>query len=187
MGALAVPSLTVEQYLALDRAAEFKSEYHDGEMFPIAAVSLPHGRLSVTVGAALEGRLKQSECRAVGSSMRVRVSQTKFVCPDILVFCGKPALTDEHADTRTNPKVIFEILSPSTQDYDYGTKFSLYRQLPSFEEYVLISQTAHLVEVYRRTPESRWLLSTYAGPDAVFPVESLGITIPLAEIYSGVL
>ncbi len=187
MGALAVPSLTVEQYLALDRAAEFKSEYHDGEMFPIAAVSLPHGLLSVTVGSALASRLRQSQCRAVGSSMRVRVSPTKFVCPDLLVFCGKPALTDEHSDTLTNPKVIIEILSPSTQDYDYGTKFSLYRQLPSFEEYVLVSQTTHLVEVYRRTPEARWLLSTYSGPEAVFPVESLDISIPLAEIYAGVL
>ena len=104
-----------------------------------------------------------------------------------MVVCGKPALTDEHSDTLTNPKVIFEILSPSTQDYDYGTKFSLYRQLPSYEEYVLVSQTTHLVEVYRRAPESRWILSTYTGSDAVFPVESLGIAIPLAEIYAGVL
>lgn len=128
----------------------------------------------------------QRPCQVASSPIRVRVSPTKFVYPDLLVVCGEPSFTDEQTDTITNPKVIVEILSPSTQDCDYGTKFLFYRGLPSFEEYVLVSQASHRVEVYRRTPDSRWVLSTYEVPDAIFPVDALGISIPLAEIYSRV-
>ena len=110
-------------------------------------------------------------------------SPTKFILPDLLVYCGKPALTDEHQDTITNPKVVIEILSPSTRDYDYGEKFWLYRRLPSFEEYLLVSQSEPCVEVFRLTPEREWLLATYQGLEAVVPVPSLGISIPLAGIY----
>lgn len=119
--------------------------------------------------------------------MRIRVGPTRFVYPDLLVVCGEPALTDEHHDTVTNPKVIVEILSQSTEDYDYGSKFTLYRGLPSFEEYLLVSQTEHRIEVFRRMPDSRWILSTFEGLDASLPIESLNISIPLAQIYSGIL
>src|SRR5947207_433815 len=118
--------------------------------------------------------------------LRVRVSPSKYVYPDILIYCGKPMLTDELSDTITNPKVIVEILSPSTEDYDYGKKFILYRSLPSFEEYLLISQEQPRVEVSRRTPENRWVLSTYIGLDTTVNVESLGISIPMGELYEGV-
>jgi Uma2 family endonuclease len=101
------------------------------------------------------------------------------VGPEVLVFCGKAALTDEHHDTITNPKVIVEILSPSTADYDYGGKFSLYRRLPSFEEYILFSQDAALVETFRKTHDSEWVLRTHEGLDAVVAIESLGISLPL--------
>ena len=99
---------------------------------------------------------------------------------------GKPALTDEHADTVTNPKVIVEVLSPSTSDYDYGAKFSLYRELPSLEEYILVAQETPRIEVFSRTADRQWLLSTYDGLGATLPVSSLHIAIPLAEIYSGI-
>ena len=187
MGALAVPKLSVEEYLAVDRASEFKSEYHDGELFPIANVSWQHGLLAVNMGSCLRLALKGTPCRAAASPVRVRVSPTKFVYPDLLVVCGSPAFTDEQSDTITNPKVIVEILSPSTLDYDYGTKFVQYRELPSFEEYVLVSQAAYRIEVFRRAPDGRWVLSTYAGLDAVFPIEALNISVPLAEVYSAVL
>jgi Uma2 family endonuclease len=114
------------------------------------------------------------------------VSPTKFLIPDIIVVCGKPALTDEHQDTITNPKVIVEILSPSTADYDYGEKFILYRRLESFEEYLLVSQDQPRVEVARKTPDKRWVISTYEGMDAVVNVESLDVSLPLRDIYGGV-
>ena len=186
MSALPITRLPVEEYLALDRAAELPSEYHDGEMFPILSGSLPHSLLQFNFGRRLAERLDGTPCRLAGASLRVRVNATKYVYPDVLVYCGKPELTDEHSDTITNPKVIVEILSPSTEDYDYGKKFILYRSLPSFEEYVLVAQDQPRVEVSRRTPENRWVLTTYQGLDITVQVESLGISIPMAEIYTDI-
>ena len=188
MGALATPAkISVEEYLALDREAELKSEYHDGVLFPICAVSLAHGRLCSRFAHRLEERLEGGSCITAVSPVRVRVSRTKFVYPDIVVICGKPSFTDEHVDTITNPKVILEVLSPSTQDYDYGTKFKLYRELASLEEYVLVSQEAQRVEVFRRMANQEWRLTRYDGPDTSLPFESMSISIPLSEIYSGIV
>jgi len=186
MGALPVAKLSVEEYLAIDRAAEIPSEYYDGEMFPIEAVSLRHSLISVNIAGVLRERLAKTPCRAAGGPLRVRATPTRFVLPDLIVFCGKPVLTDEHQDTLTNPKVIVEILSPSTADYDYGEKFIVYRRIESFEEYVLVAQDQARVEVFRKTPDKRWLISTYEGLDAVAEVESLGISFKLAEVYAGV-
>ena len=185
MSAVAIPKLSVEEYLAIDRAAELKSDFHDGVVFPISAVSVAHARLTVILGRRLDERLDGGPCTAMGP-VRVRVSQTKYVYPDLLVVCGKPALTDEQADTVTNPKVIVEVLSSSTGDYDYGAKFSLYRELPSLEEYILVSQETPRIEVFSRKADRQWLLSTYDGLGATLPVSSLHIAIPLAEIYSGI-
>ena len=184
--ALPVAKVSVEEYLAMDRAAEVPSEYHDGEMFPMVAVSVAHSAIQANLSRRLAERLDDKPCRVFLAPLRVRVSETKFVLPDMMVVCGKPALADEHNDTLTNPKVIVEILSPSTADYDYGHKFILYRRIESFEEYLLVSQDQARVEVLRKTPDKRWLISTYEGLDAVANVESLGISFSLAEIYAGV-
>ena len=188
MGALPIPKLSVEEYLVLDRMAEVPSEFHDGEMFPIEAVTYEHSVISVNVGSALKMRLRsgRSGCQTIGSPLRVLVAPTKYVIPDHAVLCGEPAFTDKQRDTITNPKVILEILSPSTADYDYGHKFKLYRRLATFEEYLLISQDEALVERYRKSAEDRWILSIHMGLDAVVPIESLSISLPLVEIYEDV-
>ena len=186
MGALSAPKLSVEEYLALDRVAEVPSEFHDGEMFPIEAVSVRHARLSRKVESWLDQHFKDTGCEVFSAPLRVRVSPTKFVLPDLLVVCGSLKLTDEHQDTITNPKVILEILSPSTTGYDYGLKFRLYQLLASFEEYILISQDEPRVDRYRKTARDRWDLSIYTGLDAVVPIESLSLSLPLAEIYHGI-
>jgi Uma2 family endonuclease len=177
--------LPVEEYLAIDRAAGVKSEYHDGEMFPMEAVTLEHALIGTNVNALLKSQLLKTACRVVASALRVRVSPTKFVIPDMLVFCGKAELTDDHRDTITNPRVIVEVLSPSTADYDYGAKFSLYRRLPSFEEYVLVSQDAARVETFRKQ-EKEWVLRTYEGLEVEVAIECLGISLALREVYEGV-
>jgi len=186
MGAVPVEKLSVDEYLAYDRASEVRNEYHDGQMFPVGAASLAHSLLLINTGRRLAERLDGTPCRVTVASLRVRVSPSKYVYPDLLVYCGKPTLTDEHNDTITNPKVIAEVLSPSTGDYDYGKKFILYRSLESFEEYLLVSQDLPRIEVYRKTPEGRWVLSTYEGLNAVVNVESLGISMPMAQLYDGV-
>jgi Uma2 family endonuclease len=183
MSAISVPKLSVEEYLALDRVAEIKSEYYDGEIFPVLAVTFEHSRVTANTVYRFSERLHGKPCRVMNSPIRLRVGPTKFVYPDILVICGKPAMTDDVNDTLTNPKVIVEILSPSTADYDYGGKFALYRTLPTFEEYLLIAQDEPRIEAFRKTPDGRWILSSYVGLEATIRVESLEIDLPLAEIY----
>lgn len=183
--AMPVAKLSVKEYLTLDRAEEIPSEYHDGEMFPMVATTWQHGLLQANLCRRLSERLDNSACRVFGSVVRVRASLKQFIHPDIAIICGKPASTDEHQDSITNPKVIVEILSPSTENYEYGGKFILYRRLESFEEYLLVSQDRARVEVFRRAPDHRWILSTCEGLEAVVPVESLGISLPLAEVYAG--
>lgn len=186
MSAGPVAKLSVEEYLALDRVAEVKSEYHDGEMFRLVAVTWAHALIGLHVAVLLDRQLAKTGRQVVPSGLRVRVSPTKFVVPDLLVVCGKPELTDAHNDTITNPKVIVEILSPSTADYDYGGKFNLYRRLPSFEEYVLISQDRARVETFRKTPANEWVLHTYDGLDATVRIECLGVSVELREAYEGI-
>lgn len=131
--------MTVEEYLAADQGSECPLEYHDGEIFPMAEASLRHGMIAIKLARCVDQRLDGTPCRGSGP-VRIRINPTKFLHPDFLVFCGQPVLTSESDPSLTNPKVIFEILSPSTEGYDYSGKFQLYRQLPSFEEYVLVAQ-----------------------------------------------
>jgi Uma2 family endonuclease len=175
--------ISVEEYLALDRAAELPREYHDGEMFPMEAVTVKHGRITANTIRRLSERLDGKPCRVLNAPVRVRVRPTKFVYPDILVVCGKVDVTDEAQDTVTNPKVIVEVLSPSTAGYDYGGKFALYRRLPSFEEYVLIAQDEPRIEVFRKNSDGHWVLYSYEGLESDVRVETLNIDLPLAEIY----
>jgi Uma2 family endonuclease len=183
MGAVAQTKMTVEEYLAYDRAAEVKSEYHDGELFPNSvSMSVRHSRISANLVLYLGGLLRGTTCR-VFNPTRVRVTPRKYFYPDVFVVCGHLKLTDEAQDTLTNPKVIFEVLSPSTADYDLGGKFLLYRSLDSLEEYIAVSQDEQKVHVYRRTPNDVWTLTTYEGLQASFRLDSIGITVPISEIY----
>ncbi|MCX6590676.1 MAG: Uma2 family endonuclease [Acidobacteria bacterium] len=185
MSALSIPRISVEEYLAADRAAERRSEYHDGEVFPMVAVTFTHARLAVSLARRLDEKLSYGTCQTLAAP-RVRARATNFVYPDLAVICGQPQLGDAHGDILLNPRVIIEILSPSTADYDYGGKFALYRGLASLEEYVLVSQESCLIEVFRRLTDGRWALSSYQGAEAVLTLECLGIALPLAEIYAGV-
>ncbi|MBS1828887.1 MAG: Uma2 family endonuclease [Acidobacteria bacterium] len=182
MGAPPVPKMTVKEYIEADLVSDRPLEYHDGEVSPIAVASFRHASIESRLGRKVGGQLK-SGCQIIGT-MRVRISARQYVQPDLIVYCGQPALTDESDPSLTNPKVIFEILSPSTAGYDYSDKFHLYRQLPSFEEYVLVAQDQPRIDVFRKMADGRWLLSNYEGDQAVATVESLGIEIPLGELYS---
>ncbi|MBI4909852.1 MAG: Uma2 family endonuclease, partial [Acidobacteria bacterium] len=113
MSAFPIPRITPEEYFALDDASEQRLEYHDGEVFPIADVTFAHSVLQANLLRAIGNRLDGTPCRAI-STMRVRVSPTKYVQPDLIVFCGKPELNKPPDNSLTNPKVICEVLSPST-------------------------------------------------------------------------
>ena len=186
MSANPLPRLSAGEYLALDRTAEWKSEFHDGEMFPIEAVSLRHSRILRNLMRAVDPGLRSKSCEGLPGPLRVRVSGTQFVYPDFQIVCGNPELTDEHADTVTNPRVVIEILSPSTAGYDHGAKFELYRRLASVEEYVLISQSSPMAEVFTKRSEHAWSLTIIDALDQPVRLQSIGIEFPLAELYDGV-
>ena len=185
MGAFPIPRLSVEEYFALDNEAELPSEYHDGEMFEMEAASLLHAFIGANVGGLLFQRLSGTSCRVL-YPVRVRISPTKYVIPDLSVICGKTITADQTGEAIVNPKVIVEILSPKTEGYDYHRKFDMYRQLSTFEEYLLIAQDQPRIEIFRKAPDSSWNLFTYEGAGAVARVHSLGIELPLDEIYAGV-
>lgn len=132
-------------------------------------------------------RLDEKPCTVVGASSRVQVEPKRFVYPDLLVFCGKLQFNDGMTDTIANPKVIIEVLSPSTAAYDYTTKFAWYRKLPSLEEYVLVEQSGYRIDVFRRGDGGQWILTSFEGPDAVVRFESLGVGVPMADVYKKVL
>ena len=177
--------LSVEDYLELDEAAEQKSEYHDGEIFPVVVATENHAGIAANLGMVFGPRLRGSGCRRL-QFLRVRVSPTQYVYPDFAVVCGNSQFAQEDANSLINPKVIVEILSPSTADFDHGGKFELYRNLPSFEEYLLVSQDEPRVEIFRKQSPSSWSMNIVRGLGETVHVTSLGIEFPLNELYEGV-
>src|SRR5215471_2641510 len=139
--------LTPEQYLEIERKAEFKSEYYQGEMFAMAGARRNHIRLVTNTVASMHPQLRGGECEVYSNDMRVCVSSAGlYTYPDIVVACGKPQFLDGELDTLLNPVSIIEVLSPSTEAYDRGRKFALYRSLESLREYVLLSSDRVQVE-----------------------------------------
>jgi Uma2 family endonuclease len=177
--------ITEEQYLELDEAAEQKSEYFRGEMFPIEA-SLAHGMITDNLLIALSKELGSSGCRAF-SRPRIKVSSTGlYSYPDIVIICGKPHIAEKRYDSITNPKIIIEILSPTTEDYDRGGKFVRYRSIPSFTEYLLVAQDRIYAEHWIKQPDGGWLLHETVDPGATINLESVGARFKLSEAYPGV-
>lgn len=186
MASHSVTKLTEEQYLALDRAAEFKSEYFDGEMFAMSGGSMEHARLQKNITGELYNALRGRDCEPFGSDFRVRVSSRMYTYPDVSVVCGKPVLADDHQDVLLNPVAIFEVLSPSTETYDRGFKFQRYRTIASLQDYILVNQTEIRIEHYTRQANNLWILRDYQLLDEEMTISSIGVSLPLSRIYDRV-
>ena len=179
--------LTTQEYLAIERRAEFRSEFYHGEMFAMAGASYEHTLVKDNMAGETRQQLKHGSCRVLTSDMRVKVDATGlYTYPDIAIVCGEPQFEDQVFDTLLNPRVLVEVLSDSTEKYDRGTKFRHYRQIPSLQEYVLAAQDRPAVERHVRQPDGSWLMTEFTGLDAVFAFTSVPVRIPLAEIYAGV-
>ena len=181
------PRISPEEYLALERQAETKSEYLDGEIFAMTGASRKHNRLSVNLTVALDSQLRDKGCEVYANQMRVKVSVTGlYTYPDVIVVCGEPQFEDAEVDTLLNPTLIIEVLSKSTEDYDRGTKFLHYRALPSLREYILIAQNRIHVEHHLRQNDA-WLLTETDLREDVIELPSVGARLALTEIYDRVL
>jgi Uma2 family endonuclease len=178
--------MTDEQYLAVERAAETKSEFFDGEMYAMSGATRPHILITGNIFGELYAQLKGGPCEVYNNDMRVSVrdpSSYSYTYPDLVAVCGEPRFRDDTFDTLLNPALIVEVLSPSTEAFDRGGKFARYRRLDSLKEYVLVSQDRALVERFQRRGE-QWLLTEYRGLDAELELESIGCAIRLKDIYA---
>ena len=181
------PRLTPEDYLAIERSAEFKSEYFDGEIFAMTGASRAHNTIVLNIGSEIRQHLKNRPCKAYVNDMRVKVSPTGlYTYPDVIVVCGKEQFDDAHLDTLLNPTLIIEVLSDSTEAYDRGRKFEHYRKFESLAEYVLIAQHRPHVESYRRQPDQRWVFAESDGLDSSLRLDAIDCELALAEIYDKV-
>ena len=184
MSAEPVSRMTPEEYLAWEREADTKHEYLDGEVFDMAGASLAHNLIVSNLVGELRTRLKGRPCQVYPSDLRLQVTETGlYTYPDVMVVCGQPVLADEKQDTLLNPKVIFEVLSPTTEASDRTWKLAHYRHLESLAEYVMVAQDRFQVEQYVRQPDGAWLFREYQSPDDTLRFPSLGCEIPLSEIY----
>ena len=179
--------LTPEQYLAIERAAEFKSEYYAGEMFAMSGAREAHNLIQGNLYVELRRQLRQRACRFYTSDMRVRVNASGlYTYPDATALCGEPLFLDDVRDTLLNPHLIVEILSPSTEAYDRGRKFGHYRTVESLREYLLISAERVSAELFIRQADGRWLLSAATQMEEVLDLQSIGCRIALADLYEDV-
>jgi len=187
MSSQALPFLTPEQYLEIERKAERKSEYWNGEMFAMAGATEPHNLVATNTASLAFAQLRTKNCRVYRSDMRVQVAaNAMYAYPDIVIVFGKPQCLDGHQDTLLNPKVIVEVLSPSTEAYDRGRKFEHYRQIESLEQYLLLSQEQMRAELYSRQPGGQWLITFATRPEEFVELSSVSCRLSLAECYEKV-
>lgn len=178
--------MTYAEYLAFEGSSAEKHEYVRGDVYAMSGGTPEHAALEAAVAGELRNALEAAgkPCRVYSANLRVRVEATDFACyPDASVVCGKleTSLVDRHA--ATNPTIVVEVLSDSTESYDRGIKAGHYRHIPSIREYVLISQHSPLVEVWRKNEQERWEVAAVAGSGDKAALASLGIAIDVDALY----
>ena len=187
MAAIAKSFISETEYLEIERKAEFKNEYYKGEIFAMAGATKEHNKIVAALIGELYAFLKGKGCDVFPSDLRVyNQDNGLYTYPDVTIVCGKEEYLDDKFDTLLNPTVIFEVLSPSTEDYDRGTKFKLYRTIPSLKNYVIISSTEYSAEVYTRAEGDKWILSTTKNNDLSITISVIDYEMVLADVYAQV-
>lgn len=190
MSSLPKTRYTSEQYLALERAAEYKSELVNGEIYAMSGASLKHNLVAGNLFGELRDQLKGKPCLSFTGDMRVMVDLTgMYTYPDVTVVCGEPRFEDSSVDTLSNPTLIIEVLSPSTEAYDRGDKFAHYRKLNSLREYMLVSQDKPRIEHYLRQTDNpnQWLLTEISGLDGALSLPSISCAVAMQDVYDRVV
>lgn len=179
--------LTPEQYLEIERRAEYKSEYYNGEMFAMAGAKQAHNLLVGNLVAGLHSQLRSRPCQVYPSDMRVRVKPTGlYTYPDVIAVCVEPRFLDDQKDTLLNPGLLVEVLSPSTEAYDRGRKFEQYKSIESLREYLLVASDRVHADLYTRQADGRWLLTSADNMEDSLTLESVGVRLTLADLYEKV-
>ncbi|MFZ4509047.1 MAG: Uma2 family endonuclease [Fimbriimonas sp.] len=186
MAAPKILTPTAYEYLVHERNALDKHELVDGQIVAMAGASPTHNQINFNLTVAIGARLRGTSCRGAANDQKVRVDSGRlFAYPDLVIFCDQPRYLDEDKDVLLNPKVIVEVLSPSTELFDRGRKFALYQESESLQEYVLVSQDHQQVEIFRRNPSQdgkvTWSYQSLREGD--LSLESVGVVVPIAEIF----
>ncbi len=176
---------TPDKYLKLERRAEYKSEYFDGEIVAMAGAGRNHCLVSGNVTASLGVQLRKKPCEVYANDMKVQADKARqFSYPDVVVVCGEPQFRDSEDDVLQNPTVIVEVLSPPTEAYDRGEKFLRYRRLDSLQEYFLVTQSERRVEHFLKQSDGSWRMTEWT--EGGLALESVGCTLTLDDIYNKV-
>jgi Uma2 family endonuclease len=186
---------TVEEYLAFERASDERHEYLDGVIYAMAGESPDHGRICVNLVATLVARLRGSNCEVFSKDTKVccgpyraHTREGLYAYPDLVVVCGAMQFHGQAEDVLVNPQVIVEVLSPSTEAFDRGERFHRYRRwLPTLTDYVLVGQDRPVIDHYHRAEDGLWMLQTLEDLEARLALETIGCTVPLAEVYERIV
>ena len=182
------PIITEQEYLELDRAAHYKNEFVDGEMYAMSGGTLRHSSLAARLIGDFSRQLDGKKCFVLTSDARIRTPKSgSYFYPDLSIICGDPEAYNDCNDLLVNPIVIVEVLSPSTSDYDHGKKFTHYREIPTLQAYLLVHTEEILVEQCTLQPDGMWLLSDHPGPNAIVSLSSINCALHLGSIYEGAI
>lgn len=178
---------TPQEYLELEINSEERHEYLDGEIVPMVGGMPNHNRIVLNFGAALNFALKRQPYDVFVTDQRLWIPQKRiYTYPDVMVVQGELQLQEGRKDTITNPVIIAEVLSNSTEAYDRSKKFAAYRTIPTFQEYLLIDQYSMHVERYYKTDPNQWIFSEYDGEEIILALKTVSFEISLADLYDKV-
>lgn len=179
------PPMSVAEYLELEDNSTVKHEYIDGHVYAMAGGTVDHGAIAVNAVALLRSLLRGGPCRVYNSDVKVRLGPRRFVYPDVSVSCDVRDRANGRAKFINHPRLVIEVLSPTTADYDRSDKFAMYRAIEAFEEYVLVNTEQPAVEVRTRQATGEWQRITAGSGEDVL-LSSLGLRVPIADFYEDV-
>lgn len=178
---------TPEEYLKLEEAADYKSEYIDGKIIPMSGGTANHNRISLNLGSALNFAFRQQNYEVFAVDLRLWIPQKRiYTYPDVMIVAGEPAYFNNRTDMITNPQVIVEVLSKSTKGYDREDKFEAYRTISPFQEYLLIDQNRIHVEQFSKIGKKQWTLREYDEEDEAIALATVPFEISLQDLYNKV-
>ena len=176
-----------EDYLVMERASQEKHEYFKGEVFAMSGASNEHNFIAYNLNRIIAPCVYGKGCKFFGSDFRIHIpANTLYTYPDFTIVCGDNLSSLLYTDNLAAPSVIIEILSKSTADYDKGRKFSLYREITSLKEYILIDSTKISVEIFLKQDDGKWLLSEFKQLSDSFVISTIGLTLLLKDVYEDV-
>ena len=181
-----VVTYTPAEYLRREREASYRSEYLRGEIFAMTGGSLKQSQIKTNILGELRNRLKGRPCAPYDCDLRIKCATGLYTYPDASVICNEPEFDDARKDTVLNPTLLVEVLSKTTEAYDRGKKFDHYRTIAALREYVLVSQDEPMIQRFLRNDDETWTLTAVAGLEQTIALRSIGVDLPLAEVYERV-